>query len=96
MTGTGAFAIAHGFVAEQQGKPGERALTLVQFHSNDPYEVLHDAVPIGKVPELRGSKWVATGWNPRWVASSSGTPSSPATRCNVYFTKCIVYFTSRR
>ena len=70
MTGTGAFAIAHGFVAEQQGTPGEGALTLVQFDSNDPYEVIHDAVPIGKVPELRGPKWrlpagTGAGWQAR-------------------------------
>ena len=54
----------NGFVAEQQGKPGECALTLVQFDSNNPYEVIHDAVPIGKVPELTPEQYTPRGMTP--------------------------------
>ena len=42
----------NGFVAKQREQPGACTLTLVQFDSNDPYAVIHDAVPIGKVPDL--------------------------------------------
>ena len=54
----------NGFVAEQQGKRGECALTLVQFDSNDPYEVIHDAVPIEKVPDLTPEQYSPRGMTP--------------------------------
>ena len=54
----------NGFVAEQQGKPGECALILVPFESNDPYEVVHDAVPIGKVPDLTPEQYRLRGATP--------------------------------
>ena len=54
----------NGFVAEQREKPGECALTLVQFDSNDPYEVIHDAVPVAKVPDLTPSQYRPRGMTP--------------------------------
>jgi len=38
------------FLKQQQQAPGEAHLTLVQFDSIDPQEVIHDARPIGEVP----------------------------------------------
>ena len=40
----------NGIVAEQREKPGECVLTLVQFDSNDPYEVIHDGASSGRPP----------------------------------------------
>ena len=54
----------NGFVAEQQGSPGECPLTLVQFASNDPYDVIHDAVPIAKVPDLTPQQYRPRGATP--------------------------------
>ena len=54
----------NGFVADQRNKPGECVLTLVQFDSNDPYEVIHDAVPIGDVPELTPEQYMPRGTTP--------------------------------
>lgn len=54
----------NGFVDEQRRKPGECALTLVQFDSNDPYEVIHEAVPVHKVPELTPDQYQPRGATP--------------------------------
>ena len=54
----------NGFVAEQRGKPEECALTLVQFDSDDPYEVIHDAIPMGKVPDLTPERYQPRGGTP--------------------------------
>src|SRR5688572_5989204 len=40
------------FVTEQKAVPGDCTLTLVQFDSQDPYEVVHRAVNVADVPEL--------------------------------------------
>ena len=54
----------NGFVAEQREKPGECALTLVQFDKNEPYEVIHDAVPIRMVPDLAPEQYRPRGMTP--------------------------------
>ena len=54
----------NGFVAEQRKKPGQCALTLIQFDSNDPYEVIHDAVPVAKVPDLTPEQYSPRGMTP--------------------------------
>ena len=40
------------FVADQAGEPGTAYLTLVQFDTKDPFEIIHDAARIEDVPEL--------------------------------------------
>ncbi|WP_419854456.1 vWA domain-containing protein [Candidatus Poriferisodalis sp.] len=48
-------AVVHGvngFIAEQAALPGKCKITLVQFDSGDPFEVLADAVPVNKACPL--------------------------------------------
>lgn len=52
------------FLDEQQKGEGEATLTLVQFDSNDPYEVLQDTQPIGLVPRLSNETFVPRGGTP--------------------------------
>ena len=54
----------NGFVDGQRGSPGECSLTLVQFDSNDPYEVIHDAVPVDRVPDLTADRYQPRGMTP--------------------------------
>lgn len=54
----------NGFIARQREKPDDCALTLVQFDSNDPYEVIHDAVPLAKVPDLTAEQYQPRGGTP--------------------------------
>ena len=49
---------------EQKAQPGEATLTLVQFDSQDPYEVLHDFRPIAVVPELTAATYVPRASTP--------------------------------
>lgn len=66
----------NGFVAEQREKPGECVLTLVQLDSDDPYEVIHDAVlsPSGRSPtDLTPQQYRPRGMTP---LRHSGGPSS--------------------
>ena len=52
------------FLAEQREKPGECGLTLVQFDSNDPYDVIQDAVPVEKIPDLTREQYRPRGSTP--------------------------------
>ena len=52
------------FLAEQREKPDECRLTLVQFDSNDPYDVIQDAVPVEKVPDLTREQYRPRGSTP--------------------------------
>jgi hypothetical protein len=52
------------FVRRQQDAEGDCVLSLVQFDSTDPYEVIHQTVPIDRVPEL----------NPETYSPRSRTP----------------------
>jgi len=52
------------FLREQKAQPGEATLTLVQFDSQDPYEVLHDFRPIADVPELTSATYVPRASTP--------------------------------
>ena len=54
----------NGFVDEQRKKSGECALTLVQFDSNDPYEVIHEAVPVHTAPDLAPDQYQPRGATP--------------------------------
>ena len=40
------------FMESQRSEPGTATLTLVQFDTQDPYEVIHRFKPIQEVPEL--------------------------------------------
>ncbi|WP_420612703.1 ARPP-1 family domain-containing protein [Candidatus Spongiisocius sp.] len=52
------------FTAEQSTEPGSAHLTLVQFDSQDPFEVIHDAVRIDEVPELTTETYSPRGSTP--------------------------------
>src|SRR5262245_37591747 len=59
------------FLREQQGRPGECRMTLVQFDSQAPFEVLADAARVQEVPPLDTGRY-----EPR-----SGTPLLDALGC---------------
>ncbi len=40
------------FLKDQKNQEGKATLTLVQFDSQDPYEIIHHFSPINEVPEL--------------------------------------------
>ena len=52
------------FIAEQVGEPGSAHLTLVQFDSQAPFEVIHDAVRIEEVPPLTTEIYSPRGTTP--------------------------------
>lgn len=52
------------FIAEQAGEPGRARLTLVQFDSQDPFEVIHDAARIEEVRELNTKTYRPRGSTP--------------------------------
>ena len=54
----------NGFVAEHRERPRKCALTLVQFDSNAPFEVIHDAVDIQDVPDLTVERYQPRGATP--------------------------------
>jgi len=46
------------FLNEQKQQPDKATLTLVQFDSQDPYEVIHQVKTIKEVPELTKDTYV--------------------------------------
>jgi len=52
------------FVAEQREQPGKCRLTLVQFDSQGPHEVILDAVKIADVPDLTTQSFQPRGGTP--------------------------------
>jgi hypothetical protein len=52
------------FLSKQKAEPGTATLTLVQFDSQDPYEVIHRFRPIGEVPELTRETYVPRASTP--------------------------------
>ena len=52
------------FLAAQKAEPGEATLTLVQFDSQDPYEVIHKFRPIAEVRGLTRGTYVPRGSTP--------------------------------
>jgi hypothetical protein len=52
------------FVANQRATAGDCAFTTVQFDSHDPFEVIHNAVPISTVPELSHDQYRPRGMTP--------------------------------
>ena len=60
------------FLAEQQAAPDPATFTLVQFDSQDPYEVLHADVDIVGVPPLRLDQYVPRASTPLYDAIGRG------------------------
>ncbi|WP_028770161.1 hypothetical protein [Silanimonas lenta] len=60
------------FLAEQQSAAASATFTLVQFDSQDPYEVLHAAKPIGEVTPLTREQYVPRASTPLYDAMGRG------------------------
>lgn len=60
------------FLKAQQAQPGLATLTLVQFDSQDPYEVIHRFEPIQEVPELTRNTYVPRASTPLLDATGRG------------------------
>lgn len=60
------------FLKTQQAEPGVATLTLVQFDSQDPYEVIHRFKPIQEVPKLNRKTYVPRGATPLLDALGRG------------------------
>ncbi|MCC6170291.1 MAG: VWA domain-containing protein [Caldilineaceae bacterium] len=55
------------FLARQQHEPSQATLSLVQFDSQDPYEVLLHFVPLSDMPPLSSKRYVPRASPPRWL-----------------------------
>ena len=60
------------FLKKQKAEPGTATLTLVQFDTQDPYEVIHQFKPIGEVPELNRETYVPRASTPLLDALGRG------------------------
>ncbi|WP_197017185.1 VWA domain-containing protein [Pseudoxanthomonas suwonensis] len=60
------------FLAAQKDTPYPATLTLVQFDSQDPYEVLHAAADIASVPPLALEQYVPRASTPLYDAMGRG------------------------
>ena len=60
------------FLKEQKDQPGTATLTLVQFDSQDPYEVIHRFKPIKDIPELTHGTYVPRASTPLLDALGRG------------------------
>lgn len=60
------------FLSQQQALPEPASFTLVQFDSQDPYEVLHKAVPIVRVQPLNRQTYVPRASTPLYDAIGRG------------------------
>jgi hypothetical protein len=60
------------YLEKQQDEPGEATLTLVQFDTQDPYEVIHHFLPIKDVPNLTRQTYVPRGSTPLLDAIGRG------------------------
>ena len=60
------------FVEQQKAGSGEATLTLVQFDSQDPYEVIHHFTPIREVSALTRNTYVPRGSTPLLDALGRG------------------------
>ena len=60
------------FLEEQKAQKGTATLTLVQFDSQDPYEVIHRFKPIKDVPELTRETYVPRASTPLLDALGRG------------------------
>lgn len=60
------------FLQKQQSVPGKATMTLVQFDSQDPYEIIHRFKPIEQVPELTRETYVPRAMTPLLDALGRG------------------------
>lgn len=60
------------FLSQQKAGPGTATLTLVQFDTQDPYEVVHKFKPIAKVPEMTRETFVPRAATPLLDAMGRG------------------------
>src|SRR6185436_3857887 len=60
------------FLRDQKGQPGTATLTLVQFDTQDPYEVIQHFTPIDEVPQLTRESFVPRGGTPLLDALGRG------------------------
>lgn len=60
------------FLKKQKAEPGTATLTLVQFDTQDPYEVIHRFTPIAEVPELTRETYVPRASTPLLDALGRG------------------------
>lgn len=60
------------FLNEQKEQPETATLTLVQFDTQDPYEVIHQFTPINEVPELTRQTYVPRASTPLLDAIGRG------------------------
>lgn len=60
------------FLKEQKAQPGLATLTLVQFDSQDPYEVIYSMKPVAQVPELDRKTYVPRASTPLLDAMGRG------------------------
>ena len=60
------------FLASQKAEPGMATLTLVQFDTQDPYEVIHRFAPIQGVPALTRETYVPRSTTPLLDALGRG------------------------
>jgi len=60
------------FLTQQQAAPGSATLTLVQFDSQNPYEIIHRFRPIRQVPKLTRAKFVPRASTPLLDALGRG------------------------
>jgi hypothetical protein len=67
------------FLNAQQREPGRATLTLVQFDSQDPYEVIHHFRPIAEIPDLTRETFVPRASTPLLDAIGRGINDLDAT-----------------
>jgi hypothetical protein len=60
------------FLQDQKKLPGTATLTLVQFDTQDPYEVIHRFMPIQDIPELTRETYVPRASTPLLDAMGRG------------------------
>jgi hypothetical protein len=60
------------FLNTQKAEPGSASLTLVQFDSQDPYEIVHKFKPLAEVPELTRATFVPRASTPLLDAMGRG------------------------
>jgi hypothetical protein len=60
------------FLAQQKAEPGLATLTLVQFDTQDPYEVVHRFILLGAVPELTRHTYIPRASTPLLDAMGRG------------------------
>lgn len=64
------------FLGRQKVEPGTATLTLVQFDSQDPYEVIYRFRPIDEIPELTRETYVPRAIHRSWMLSDEASTTS--------------------